>query len=340
MRTKTVFAALLLLGTLSRFAVLLPAQEAAPSWYLDKELQYPSRFYITALGEGRNKADAEAAAVASISMFFDTRTNVRNEAIREYNEAVTNNTTEFSGRTYVRENAVINSEVEFLGIRFTSPWQIGATQRWAVLGYIDRRETSGIYEAKINANMASINALVQDADKENEVFYACALLSKALSIGNVTEELIKIAVTVDSGAREKYGSIPAQIANVKTKYRSLRDRLSFGIQVSGADSSGRVELTLQELFEQQGYIITARNPLYQINVRLRISEEQGTSYYFVRPGITITVERAGKTLFSYSKNYPQSSHSNRDGAYNRSIIAVTRDLEENFIKQLTASIGR
>jgi hypothetical protein len=268
-----LFTVMFLLAGVSLFA-----QNTAPAWYIDKELQYPSRLYIAAVGEGKTRVDAEASAVASVSLFFNTRAEVRNEVIREFNEAVTNNTTTFSGRTYVRESAVIRSETEFLGIRFAAPWQDSKTGQWAALAYIDRREAAGIYESRIYANMASINALAQDAEQEEEVFYACALLFKAIAIGNITEELVKIAVLVDTGARTQYASIPAQIGNIRTKYRSLRDSLSFGIQASGADNSGRVELTLRELLEQQGFVISSRNPMYQVNVKLNMSEEKGTEY--------------------------------------------------------------
>jgi len=80
--------------------------------------------------------------------------------------------------------------------------------------------------------------------------------------------------------------------------------------------------------------------MYQVSVKLNMNEEKGTEYFFVRPGLTVNIERSGKTLFSYSKNYPRASHTTNDGAYNRAIIAVENDLKENFIRQLTASIGR
>jgi len=321
--------------TLSLFA-----QNTAPSWYIDKELQYPSRSYIAAVGEGRTRADAEAAAVAGVSLFFNTRAEVLNEARREFNEAVSNNTTSFSGKTYTSEKAIIRSDTEFLGIHFADPWQNGKNGQWAALAYIERREAAGIYESRISANITSINALAQDAEREDEVFYACALLSKAIAIGNITEELVKIAVMVDPGSREKYASIPVQIGNIRTKYRSLRDSLSFGIQSSGADTSERVELTLRELLEQQKFTVSRQNPMYQVNVKLNLNEEKGTEYFFVRPGIAISIERSGKTLFSYGKNYSRVSHTTLNGAYSRAIIAVEKDLKDNFMGQLTASIGR
>jgi hypothetical protein len=77
------------------FSGILFSQNTTPSWYLDTELEYPRNRFITAIGEGRTRTDAETAAIAAISLFFNTKTDVRNEIIREFNEAVTNNTTEF-----------------------------------------------------------------------------------------------------------------------------------------------------------------------------------------------------------------------------------------------------
>jgi hypothetical protein len=316
------------------------SQNAAPLWYTNKELQYPSHRYIAAVGEGKTRSDAEARAVAVVSLFFNTRTDVRNEVIKEFNEAVTNNTTAFLGKTYAHENAVIRSETEFLGIHFAPSWQDSKTKQWAALAYIERKEAAEIYESRIESNLASINTLVQDAEREGEVFYVCALLSKAISIGNITEELVKIAVMVDSGARGKYALIPVQIESIRTKYRSLRDSLSFDIQASGTNNTGRIELTLRELFEQQGFVISHQSPTYHVSTKLTMNEEKGTEFFFARPGLTVNVERAGKTLFSYTKNYSRVSHSTPEGAYNRGIIAVEEDLKDNFIKQLTASIGR
>lgn len=318
----------------------LSAQNSAPSWYHDKELQYPSRLYIAVVGEGKTRAEAEAVAVAGVSMFFNTRTEVRNEAIREFNETIVNNAASFSGKTYISESAVIQSTEEFLGVRFANPWQNTKTQAWVTLAYIDKKEAAGIYEARITANMASINSLTNDADKENEKFYACSLLSHAIRIGSMTEELIRTASIVDPQAREKYAPMLAVIVNTSSKYRKLRESLSFGIQVFGVDSSGRIERKLRDLFEQQGFTTSMTQSRYHISARLTMTEETSPTFVFVRPGLTVSVENAGRVLFSYSKNYPRTGHQSFEGACLRSFPVIEKDLEENFMKQFAGVIGR
>ncbi|MDR1429447.1 MAG: hypothetical protein LBI85_04085 [Spirochaetaceae bacterium] len=318
-------------------SIFLAAQ--APDWYLDKEGRYPSSRYISALGEGTGRAEAEASAIAAISLFFNTTTEIRNQAIREFNEAVANDTTEFTKKTYITENAVIRSETDFLGIRFTSPWENTRSRTWAVLAYIDRLEAASIYESKINTASAAMRTLGDDAARETDNFYAASLLYRAFRMADLTEELIKTAALVDTGASQKYAGTLGLISRIRSDYRSRRGNLNFGLTVEG-DRNGRVERALGALLESSGYLIARQNPAYLVSVILTSAEENLPSGVFIRPGVTLRIERGGAVLFSYSKNYTRYGHITLDGAYNRAFLAVERDLEENFIAKLTASVGR
>jgi hypothetical protein len=71
-----------------------------------------------------------------------------------------------------------------------------------------------------------------------------------------------------------------------------------------------------------------------------MAEENQPPAIFVRPGITIRIEREGNAIFSYSKNYQRNGSQNRDNVYSRAFNAIEKDLEENFMVNLTALIGR
>jgi len=323
------------------FSGVLFPQNSIPSWYIDTELEYPRSRFIVAVGEGKNRADAENAALAAISLFFNTQTYIRNEVIRNFNEAVTNNTTDFSKKTYITESAVVRSEQEFLGVRFASPFLVQKQQIWAALAYIDRAEASGTYESKIKVNMASINNMAADSSNESEPLYACGLLFRAVKIAGITEEYIKTAAVIDPSSTSKYSAFITQIQNIRSRYRTNRDRLTFNVNVNSTDSTGKIERKLQELLEANGCIVSARNPQYTVSVRLNMSEEYTESgIIFIHSGISARVEGKDKTLFSYSKNYPRYGHGNLNGAYNRAFTAIEQDLEANFTTQLTALIGR
>jgi hypothetical protein len=322
------------------FSGVLFTQNTTPSWYLDTELEYPRNRFIAAVGEGKTRTDAETAAIAAISLFFSTQTDVRNEIIREFNEAVTNNTTDFSRKTYITENAIVSSEQEFLGVRFAAPFFIQKQQTWAALAYIDRAEASRTYESKISVNMASINNLAADASQESEPLYSCGLLFRAIKIAGITEEYIKTAIVIDPSSAAKYSTYINQIQNIRSRYRSNRDRLTFTVNTNSTDSTGRIERKLQELLEANGCIVSARNPQYTVSIRLNMSEENTDAGIFIRSGITVRVEGKDRALLSYSKNYQRYGHATQSGAYNRAFMAIEQDMEANFTTQLTALIGR
>jgi hypothetical protein len=195
------------------FTRAVSAQDRAPAWLLDTEPEYPSSRYVAATGEGKTRAEAETAAVTAISLFFGTKTEIRKEAIREFNETTINTTAGFSKKTYIGESALIKSEEEFLGIRFAPPRFDPQRQTWTVLAYINRREAGEIYESRINANMSAVNALIEDAEREKEAIYACALLYGGLPIAGITEEYIQNTVLVDSGSARKYDAALAVLLN-------------------------------------------------------------------------------------------------------------------------------
>jgi hypothetical protein len=74
-----------------------------------------------------------------------------------------------------------------------------------------------------------------------------------------------------------------------------------------------------------------------------LSAEEGTNAagFVVRPGIIVTIERGEEAFFSYGKNYSRfTSLGSTGGAYNRALLTIEKDLEENFITQFSAMVGK
>jgi hypothetical protein len=226
-----------------------------------------------------------------------------------------------------------------LGIRFASSWQNSSNNSWAALAYIDKQEASAVYASRINANAAVLKALSDDAEREQESFYSCSLLYRALRIAGITEELIKGAALIDPASSQKYGECLSLINAIRSSFRSRRGGLTFELKVRG-DRNGRIERGLGELLENNGCTISGNGASYTLAVTVSSAEENLPSGIFIHPGIVLRIEHGDRTLFSYSKNYNRFGHMTLDGAYNRAFIAMEQDLEQNFISALTASVGR
>jgi hypothetical protein len=180
-------------------------------------------------------------------MFFKAKAEARNEAIREYNEAVKNNTTDFSSKTYVNESAVISSQEEFLGARFTNAYWDGQGKKWAVLAYIDRAEAANIYDTKIAANIAAIEALTADANSETEPLYACSLLHRATLIAGLTEAYIETSAAVSPQIAAKYSAYVSYFQKLRAKHRAKRDGLAFFVAAAPSPYFVQQELSTLRL---------------------------------------------------------------------------------------------
>lgn len=332
---------IVILAALLPFApVFALAQGVPPAWYMDKEMVYPSGRYITGIGEGASRADAEGSAVAAVSMFFNTKTEVRNEMLREFNEAVSGKDTSFSKKTYITEGAVIRSEEELLGIRFAAPWHNERRGQWAALAYIDRQEAASMYESRIAVNMTAIEGLAADAKRESELLYACALLNRAVRLGSLTEELIRGATLANASAAAASSPRLVLIASVRSEYRAIRGKLSFEVRVAGGDVNGRIARKLASLLEENGYTVTDSGGLYTLTARISNEEETLPAGVFVMTGITVRIGKDSAPLFSYSKSYDRYGHRTLSGAMSRAVAAIEQDLETNFMERFTATIGR
>jgi hypothetical protein len=188
--------------------------------------------------------------------------------------------------------------------------------------------------------MTAVNAMAEDAANEPEPLYACGLLFRAIRIGDITEEYIKTAAVIDPSSTAKYSAHLTLIQSLRSQYRTKRDGLTFSVDSGSEDTTGRIGRKLQEILEGNGCTVSARNPLYTVSALLNMSEENLAAGIFVRSGITVRVERDGKALLSYSKNYDRAGHQTAEGAYSRAFLAIEDDLAENFAQRLTALIGR
>jgi hypothetical protein len=310
-----------------------------PPWYVDNTTDYPASHFISAVGEGAAQTDAETAAVAAVSLFFKTATDVRNEALREFNEVVAGKSSEFFKKTRISEAVTITSQADFLGIRFTAPWFNQSRNQWAVLAYINKREASEIYRARIEVNRAIFDSLILAANAEDEPLLKYRYLGNAVPFGAVISEDANTLAVVDPAAALQYGDTLRLTQETAAAYISMRSGLSFNVRLSG-DRLNRIQRKLLSLLERNGYTASPSGAMYTITGDIESAEEDLPAGIFIRSGINLRVINArGISLFSYNANYTRVGHKILDQAYNRAFLQIENDMENSFIQKFNAGIG-
>jgi hypothetical protein len=321
------------------FGISVFAQSGDPFWYTNKSIEYPDSEYVSSIGSGNTESAAKTAAVSEISLFFKTSADVRNESVAEYNKAISGNKTITTGSRQSSQSAIITSQEDFLGVRFTSAWHNSKNNIWYVLAYINKREAAQIYQSRIDSNIQTIQGLLSAYNKTSDALLGYPYLQNAAAIAVIVEQDVT-AINM-MGIRAAQNSDNLKLAQkIIGDCRTARSSLTFAVQVTG-DRQNKIQRKILALLEKNGFTASRNNSFYTIVGDVYFDEQIGSSgVFFVSPGIELMlVGRDGKELFSYSANIDREGHKTKDGAETRAVLALERDLENNFITEFNAFLG-
>jgi hypothetical protein len=96
-----------------------------------------------------------------------------------------------------------------------------------------------------------------------------------------------------------------------------------------------------DILQKQGLLLVETNAAYLATIQVSLNERQTNNYFIVQPTVTITVEleRDGKPLVTYTKNYGEFRHVTRAEALQRAYRNIESDLGGNFAEQVRG-VGR
>ncbi|MDR1220447.1 MAG: hypothetical protein LBK73_12670 [Treponema sp.] len=334
MKTRRVF---LIFVFSSVSYVVFPAPP--PVWYRDKTAEYPDSRFIAEIGMGDTLDAAKTMALSNIAMFFKTSIRAQNELFTEYNESVSGKGKQTNRNSLMRNQAVITSEAEFLGVRFASPWYNEQSGTWVALGYIDIEEALQIYRNRIETNHNSlIQRLLTAYEQEEELLYKVEYLRGAVATAKIIEEDIRALSILNSSGQ--FAEVLAHTREAVAAYNAYRTKITFGVHIDG-DRDGLIGRKLFSILESAGYICDPRNAAYIIHGDITTSEETLPAGYFVRASITLQLFGGnGAVLYSYSKNYSRKGAKSWEAAYGSAFKGIADDLSRNFINEFSALYGR
>lgn len=306
---------------------------SAPSWLTNPEKDFPKKEYIRAIGEGATEKAAKASAVAEISMFFETKTEVVTQAVNRSSEIVQEDKKMFSSNKSFAQIVNIKSNADFFGVNFTDPVYDSKNDKYTLLAYLKKSEAVEIYKTRIAALVESVDTLVAYAKKESEAFLAAGALLKAKSFATLAEQYIKAETVIVPSDSEGYKDTLKNLAKLDADIASVKKHLTFSIVMNPKDKKfDPVFSTICSIVEKRGMAYSLNGSKYKIVVDISCQEEEYDAGPFVRASADIlVVNGAGKGLYTYSKAYPRAGSKTLDLAYTRAIYKINQDLEENFL---------
>jgi hypothetical protein len=287
---------------------------------------------------GTTQEAAKAMALSEIALFFKSTVSVQNELLTRYNETVSGKNKQTNKDSFMKNQAVITSEAEFRGVRFTPSWFNEQNGNWVVLGYIDRQEANQTYLNRIETNRAVLDSLLAMGETETELLYKTEYLRDAVAIAKIIEEDVR-ALSEVLNSPGQFTEVLAYARQASASFNSNRTKITFDVRID-EDRDDRIQRKLFGVLEKNNYICVPRRSVYTISGSITTTEETLPAGFFVRPGITLQLSNSnGTVLYSYSKNYSRKGSKSWEAAYGLAFKAIEDDLEHNFIQEFNAFMG-
>lgn len=328
---KAVFSVIIL-----TFCSIYSLFARVPDWYEHKDAVYPSDFYITAIGEGKTKEEAEIKAIALISIYLQTTTDICNSLIKNYNECEKDDIYNLYKTTSINEKSIITSNAEFFGVQFAQGFFTDGL--YATLAFIDREGAFAVYEQRIKNNSSIIKSLLLIAEDYNNPIYGYEAAKLALSLADMNVQLLKMARLVKNVVGNYFDEDNNLIERVYTAYEINKKNRIFYISVSN-DYQGMIYRTVSNLLESYGYNISKVNGICKIPVEISVTKEKTDIAVFLYCGIVVNMTTdAGDVIFSYSRNFGKKGGKTEDTAYKRAFLEIENELKSTFIDEFSSKI--
>ena len=308
-----------------------------PEWYEHKAVVYPEEFYITAIGEGNSKLEAELAALANISMYFNIKTDVVNVLERTMMELDGKNYS-FSKQTNIDESTRVNSSSEFFGVQFADSFFVDG--KYTILAYIERDLAFDVYVQRIKDAAAKLEALLIIAEDYNNPISGLEAAEEAVPIANYVAELMKMARIVKKSTDTIFISTEALVQRSYIAKEICKESLVFQLIVEN-DYENMIYTTISDLLENEGYSLSSTNGTCTIPVLVSVEKEESVAGIFLYCNLLVKItDGTGNDFFSYSRSFPKKGGKTQRQAYNRAFQEIQAELNATFIEEFNARLKR
>ena len=99
------------------------------------------------------------------------------------------------------------------------------------------------------------------------------------------------------------------------------------------EDNGRIQTKIEEILSSAGFTVSKNNSFYTLIADMKLEYSGQGDIINSFPQISIRIERHGKVLASYSKNYGRISAYEKQSCERLSLHKMELDLQKNFLSE-------
>lgn len=328
----------LLMMLLMLFPALTMAKSSKkkPKWVDSPKSVYPESMYLSAVGSGNSRTDAENNAAANLAKIFRSEISASTSYQERYREIVSPKKTDTSTETKTQKNVQVKTSQNLLNVEIGQTWTEPKTFRVYAVAYIHRLKTADILEQQIEENSQRIRNYLQEVAQTTDVWKLYSLYNVASVINMNSEELLSQLAIISPDTKEliQLGYNPDEL---KLNLGSWAKAVNFHIEVLGEgdeESFKKIHSMIAEVVTGNGWTVSDVNAaLLEANVILE-EVELNQPQKFCRYSISINIYNLGGNLMLSLSDSKREGHINMHEAKARVLRALNAKIKTEIPKQL------
>lgn len=288
MHCTAIVLSILLISACTTASTVDKSNKQRPNWIDQAEVTYPSKIYLTAVGQSSNRTRAAKNAVANLVEIFSVdvkaETKTLTEAVKQ--ESALGVTMESSST--LQRNIETKTEQAIQGVEIKQTWLSPGGEYYA-LAVIHRinaaqnltesiialdEETADLIDYSINVapnSILAINALRSARDQQ------------------ITRKMADLQLSYISG-----NGIPNDISNVKIE-QLIKQKLA-SLQISVAADSGSNMKSVQAGLSRLGVKVVEQSALQVLSSRDMLKPAYIESWYWLRGSYELAITENGQVI--------------------------------------------
>lgn len=302
-----------------------------PDWINNPNKDYPPTNYMTSVGQSKYKATAENLAKQNIVSIFSS--NIQSEQNINQTTFETKDDFQQEFNQLFKINIQSNKEIENLKIAET--YFDAANKKYYALAVIDKMETAGIYQQKIQEEIKKLNVIYNNTLIQNESLELLMSYSQMIDIFDKLDDYEQ-TYSILSGTRTKHRP-PVQKQDLLVKRRNVI--LKMPIFITENRKFTKLQNNIQKVFNELGFpIVNSETDSYIVvnsNFNIKESDIKNKKNIFTKWNIDIKLKL--KSSNNFIVNYVQtgrSGHISKNAAIEKGIYDMSQKISRNFKKSL------
>ncbi len=305
-----------------------------PEWYLNPQNVYPSETFLTAIGTGDSRRDAEQQALAGLSQIFEAEISVDSRTSERYSELMTAQGSVTENEVRLAQDTNVRSNQTLLNVQYGEA-AVDETGRVHVIAYIERIPTGRVYADLIEKNGDQVETFLQEASQSEDLVREYAYTSAAAVVSS-TNEVLRNQLRIIAPGFSEIVSLPYDPDRVLQRRADIAAQMRTSISVEG-DESGRISGVVRSALSEERFPVGDSEPVFRVTGSMRLDDgEVNDDFQSIRWTLTLDFTGPdGNTLVTFDQQ-SRASGVSREAAVS---FAYT-DMEDAVAQGFVGAIRR